>query len=101
MDEIRLKLMEAIVRQRIVATCYNGERLRLAPHLLFERHGDLFVRALNLSKNFRPDDERRLGQFKLAGLGDAEVLDETFLPLASYQAQAEALRGEDTLLMTV
>lgn len=99
MDEIRLKLMEAIVRQRIVTTRYNGERLRLAPHLLFERHGDLFVRALNLGKNVRPDDERRLGQFKLAGLGEAEVLEETFLPLPSYQAQP--LRGADRLVMTV
>lgn len=99
MDEIRLKLMEAIVRKKIVAIRYNGERLRLAPHLLFERRGDLFVRALNLGKNFRPEDERRLGQFKLAGLGEAELLDETFLPLPSYQAVAP--HGEDTLLMAV
>lgn len=99
MNEVRLKLMEAIVRQRVVAARYNGMRLRLAPHLLFERRGDLFVRALNLGKSVRPDDERRLGLFKLSGLGTAELLEETFLPLASYEAVAP--HDEDTLLMAV
>lgn len=99
MEDIRIKLMEAIARQRIVATRYNGERLRLAPHLLFERHGDLFVRALNLSKNRRPEDELRLGQFKLAGLGAAELLDEGFDPLPSYLAAPP--RADDTLLLAV
>ncbi len=99
MDDIRVKLMEAIARKRTVAARYNGERLKLAPHLLFERHGDLFIGALNLSKNWRADDERRLGQFKLAGLASAELLDETFDPLPSYQAAAP--RADDTLVLAV
>jgi hypothetical protein len=99
MEDIRIKLMEAIARQRLVITRYNGEQVRLAPHLLFERHGDLFVRALNLSKNRRPDGELRLGQFKLAGLSAAELLDEGFDPLPSYQPAPP--RAEDTLLLAV
>lgn len=99
MEDIRLTLMEAIARQRIVETRYNGERIRLAPHLLYERHGDLFISALNLGKNWRDDDERRLGQFKLAGLGGAELLDETFDPLPSYHP--ETPRTEDTLVMAI
>lgn len=99
MDNIRVTMLEAIARQRVVATCYNGERIRLAPHLLFERHGDLFIGALNLDKNWRADDEPRLGQFKLAGLGGAELLDETFDPLPSYEAAAP--RAEDTLVLAI
>lgn len=99
MEDIRIKVMEAIARQRVVATRYNGEPVRLAPHLLFERHGDLFVGALNLSKNRRPDDELRLGQFKLAGLGCAELLEDKFLPLPSYEAAPP--RADDTLLLAV
>jgi hypothetical protein len=99
MTELRIKLIEAIARQRTVAVRYNGERLKLAPHLLFERHGDLFIGAPNLGKNWRDYDERRLGQFKLAGLGAAELLDETFDPLPSYQA--EAPRVEDNLVMAI
>lgn len=99
MENVRIPLMEAIARQQIVVTRYNGEQVRLAPHLLYERHGDLFVAALNLSKNWRDDDERRLGQFKLAGLGGIRLLDETFDPLPSYQAAPP--RGSDTLLLAV
>lgn len=99
MQDTRLKLMEAIARQQVVVTRYNGQEIRLAPHLLFERHGDLFIGALNLNKNWREDDERRLGQFKLAGLGAAELLDETFDPLPSFEPAAP--RAEDTLLMAV
>lgn len=98
-QDIRLKLMEAIARQKVVATRYNGLDVRLAPHLLFERHGDLFVSALNLSKARRADEESRLGQYKLAGLGAAEVLDEPFAPLPSLELAAP--RSDDTLLMTV
>ncbi|MGN6358164.1 MAG: hypothetical protein ACTHLU_11895 [Novosphingobium sp.] len=99
MENVRVILMEAIARQRIVQVRYNGERIRLAPHFLFERHGELFIGALNLGKNWRGDDERRLGQFKLAGLGDAKLLDETFDPLPSYQAATP--RAEDTLVLAI
>jgi hypothetical protein len=99
MSETRLKVMEAIARQRAVAARYNGEQIKLAPHLLFERHGDLFVSALNLSKAWRSDEERRLGQFKLLGLNAAELLDESFDPLPSYQPMAP--RADDKVILAV
>ena len=71
MDDTRLKVMEAIARRRHVTAQYNGTRMTLAPHQMFERHGALFVSALNLDKNWRSEEERRLGHFKLDGLGAA------------------------------
>lgn len=99
MNETRITLIEAIARKQLVAAQYNGKLMRLAPHLLFERHGELFVRALNMSKSRRSDDEPRLGQFKLAGLVAAELLDERFDPLSSCE-QAPP-RGDDTLILTI
>jgi hypothetical protein len=99
MTETRIKIMEAIARQHAVTACYNGKIIKLAPHLLFERRGDLFVSALNMSKNWRADDERRLGQFKLAGLGAMELLDESFNPLPSYDPAAP--RTDDTLILAI
>lgn len=99
MSETRLKLMEAIARRQTVTARYNGDLIKLAPHLLFERHGELFVSALNMSKSWRNDDERRLGQFKLAGLVATELLDERFDPLPSYEAAAP--RSDDTLILTI
>ncbi len=81
-----MQIMAAIAHHRTVMTQYNGGVIKLAPHLLFERHGDLFVSALNLSKAWRTPEEQRLGQFKLAGLSNAQVLDETFDPLPGFEA---------------
>lgn len=98
-SETRLKLMEAIARKRVLAARYNGDVIKLAPHLLFERRGDLFTSALNLSKAWRSDDERRLGQFKLMGLAAIELLDENFDPLPSFQP--EAPRSDDTVILAI
>ena len=99
MSDTRLKMMEAIARRRIVTTRYNGNQMTLAPHQLFERHGALFVSALNLGKNWRSDEERRLGQFKLDGLGDTELQEEEFDPLPSFEPAAPS--DKDTLLLAV
>ena len=83
-DLTRMTLIEAIARRQAVTARYNGALLKLAPHLIFERHGELYACALNLSKGWQSDDERRLGQFKLAGLSAAELLDEEFDPLPAF-----------------
>jgi len=99
MNDTRLKMMEAIARRRIVSTRYNGDAMTLAPHQMFERHGALFVSALNLNKNWRSDEEKRLGQFKLDGLSETEVTDEAFEPLPMFQPAAPS--DKDTLLLAV
>lgn len=99
MDDTRLKLMEAIARKRMVTAHYNGQILTLAPHLLFERHGDLFISALNLNKSRRSDEEPRLGHFKLGGLASIELSEDEFVPLPDFEPAAP--REEDTPLLAV
>ena len=99
MNDTRLKMMEAIARRRTVSTRYNGNEMILAPHQMFERRGDLFVSALNLDKNWRSDDERRLGHFKLDGLVAPAIIDAEFDPLPSFEAAAP--QSDDTLLLAV
>ena len=99
MSDTRLGLMEAIARRLTVTAQYNGAVIQLAPHMLFERHGDLFVSAFNMSKSWRSDEERRLGQFKLAGLASVTLGDEGFDPLPSYEAVAP--RAGDTVILAI
>lgn len=99
MDDTRLKLMEAIARKKLVTAQYNGQTLTLAPHLLFERRGDLFISALNLNKSWRSDEEPRLGHFKLGGLASIELSEEGFEPLPGFEAAPP--REEDTPLLGV
>lgn len=95
----RMVLFEAIARKRAVTAQYNGVSMRLAPHVLFERRGDLFLSALNMSKNWRTDDEKHLGQFKLDGLGETILTDEGFDPLPSFEPAAP--QPDDKLVMAI
>lgn len=97
--DVQLRLMEAIARKRLVHAQYNGALIRLAPHLLFERRGDLFVSALNMDKDWRKGEEPRLGQFKLAGLHAPKLGDERFDPLPGFD-QAPP-RAEDVVLFSI
>ena len=99
MIENRLTIMEAIARKQAVSARYNGGEMILAPYLLFERHGDLFVRAQNLSKARRADDESPLGQFKLDGLAMMVLTDVAFEPSPTYLAVTP--RPDDTLIFAI
>ena len=95
----RLVLFEAIACQRAVTAQYNGVQMRLAPHILFERRGDLFISALNLTKNWRSDDEKHLGHFKLDGLGETTLTEDAFDPLPSFEPAAP--QPDDTLVLAI
>lgn len=95
----RLTLMEAVARKLFVTAQYNGIVIKLAPHQIFERHGNLFIGAVNLSKNRRVGDEQQLGYFMLEGLSSVTLLDEAFETLSGYQATTP--RSDDTLILTV
>ena len=90
--------MEAIARSVLLTARYNGQGLTLAPHALFARRGDLFVSALNLTKNWRSPEERRLGYFKLAGLADVELTQEPFEALPNFAADALGQANDEMLL---
>ncbi len=98
MSDLRLTIMEAITTRRLVEARYNGAVIRLAPHLMFERRGDLFISALNPEKAWRSDEEPRLGQFKLAGLADATLTSESFELLPSYEGAAP--REDDVAILS-
>lgn len=78
------KFIEAIALKRMIRAQYNGNEMHLAPHMLFSRHGDLFISALNTLKNWRSDEDRRLTQYKLLGLSEVVLTDETFEPLPGF-----------------
>ncbi|PKB14672.1 hypothetical protein B0I00_2270 [Novosphingobium kunmingense] len=93
------KFLEAIARRILIRASYNGTELVLAPHHLFERHDELYVGALNTGKAWRSDDERRLGYFKLKGLTEVALTDDSFEPLELEDSSLP--RPEDRLLFAV
>jgi len=91
---IERTFIEAIALRRVITATYNGCEMRLAPHQLFNRHGELFVGAFNTGKNRRDDDERRLGYFKLEGLSNVTATKDTFDPLPSFDGTVPKVGDE-------
>jgi hypothetical protein len=77
-------LIQAIALKQMVGAIYNGGEVLLAPHQLFSRRGALFVSALNTRRNWRSDDEKRLGHYKLEGLSGVRLEDSSFEPLPTF-----------------
>ncbi len=92
-------IIEAIARRLVLRADYNGTEVLLAPHQLFERHGDLFVGAHNPAKSIRSDEAPKLGYFKLKGLGGVALTETPFEPLDG--AGDELPRAGDVLVFGV
>lgn len=82
MEPSRL-VLEAIALRKCIEATYNRMAVKLAPHILYTRHGELFVDAVTVEREGRPPRETRLGTFKLAGLQIREIVSRSF--------QAEAI----------
>jgi hypothetical protein len=63
---------EAMAKRVLLTATYNKGRSTLAPHSLFERHGELYLRAVTVERDGRPPREAKLGTFKLSGLYEVE-----------------------------
>lgn len=61
-------MFEAIVKKLAIVATYNRGEVTLAPHILYTRHGEIYVDALTIERDGKPPKEAKMGAFKLAGL---------------------------------
>lgn len=91
-------ILEAIALKRCIDVTYNRMRMKLAPHILYTRHDDLFTDAVTIEREGRAFTEIKLGTFKLAGLKDGAVTGQTFLPQPSVFNPEDPKYAGTTLL---
>ena len=72
-------VFEAIVRTRCLSATYNRTVIVLAPHIVYTRHGQLYVDGIVLERDGAVPKEYKLGTFKLIGLGALAVTDRSFV----------------------
>lgn len=61
-------VFEAIVKKLALAATYNRGEVVLAPHILYTKHGEIYVDAVTIERDGKPPKELKMGAFKLAGL---------------------------------
>ncbi|MGR6328023.1 hypothetical protein ACU5AX_03055 [Sphingomonas sp. XXL09] len=87
-------LFEAIVRMRAITATYNRGAVLLAPHILFTRHGEIYLDAVTLERDGKPPREEKMGTFKLDGLGAPTIVeDRPFFPSTLYDPAQEKYAG--------
>lgn len=86
-------LLEAIALQKSITARYNRGGVRLAPHILYTRHGELHIDAVTLERDGNPPREIKLGTFKLAGLTEIALDGGSFEPFAEFDATAPRYEG--------
>lgn len=87
------QFLEAIAKRRCVAATYNRARVKLAPHILYTRHDELFVDAVTIEREGQPPREVKLGTFKLAGLKDVAISERPFEPDPAFDARIDKYDG--------
>lgn len=71
-------IAQAIRRKLCIVAVYNRTAMQIAPHILYTRHGDLFVDGVALLRDGKVPAELKLGTFKLAGLNNVSLTAESF-----------------------
>lgn len=87
-------ILEAIVRRLCIAVTYNRQRVVLAPHILYTRHGELHVDAVALERDGKPPRELKIGTYRLSGLGNIEITDRTFFAIEAFDPGLPRYQGE-------
>lgn len=86
-------ILEAIALQKPVRATYNKVSVSLAPHILYTRHGELYVDAVTIERDGRPPRETKIGTFKVAGLKDMMLVERRFEPEPTFNANDEKYGG--------
>lgn len=87
-------VLEGVVRQRCLSATYNRTRMIFAPHILYTRHGALYVDGVVVSREGMLPREEKMGTFKLDGLKELTVLERPFEMSALFDPALEKYQGE-------
>lgn len=86
-------LLEAIALRKCITARYNRGTVILAPHILYTRHDELFIDAVTIERDGQPPREAKLGTFKLSGLTELALSDQSFRTFPEFDATAARYEG--------
>jgi hypothetical protein len=86
-------VLEAIATRKCLEGIYNRMAVKLAPHILYTRHDELYVDAVTIERDGRPPREVKIGSFKLTGIREPRVGADSFEPQPVFDPTAERYEG--------
>ena len=92
MDKNRV-ILQAIALRGCIQATYNRMAVKLAPHILYTRHDELFVDAVTVERDGNPPREYKLGTFKLSGLAISGIVEGGYQLSADFDPSAEKYAG--------
>lgn len=86
-------IFEAIARRVCIEATYNRTAFRLAPHILYTRHDELYMDAVAVARDGQPPREVKIGTFKLTGLKDVKIGEDGFAPEPAFDPGEDKYQG--------
>lgn len=91
--ETEIVITQAIAKKVCIAAVYNRVAVTLAPHSLFTRHDELYLRGVTVEHDGRKPREAKLGTFKLAGLTEVKATRKLFFARSLFPDEPQAVAG--------
>lgn len=86
-------VLEAIALRKCLEATYNRTRIRLAPHILYTKHDQLYLDGVTLERDGKPPREIKVGAFKLDGLCDLALTPYEFEPQPVFNPREDRYQG--------
>lgn len=86
-------VFEAVVKKQAIAATYNRGTVTLAPHVIYTKHGEIYLDAVTIERDGQPPREEKLGAFKLTGLSSLRMTPRRFAASALFDAGDERYVG--------
>jgi hypothetical protein len=83
-----------------VTAVYNKRVVTLAPHIVFTKHDELFLRAVTVEQGGRRPKELKLGTFKLVGLSSVNPTTRLFVPQFGFGANDPEYAGKTVCVVS-
>ncbi|MAF62326.1 MULTISPECIES: hypothetical protein [Pseudomonadota] len=87
-------VLEAIALRKCLEATYNRQRIRLAPHILYTKHDQLYLDGVTLERDGKPPRELKVSAFKLDGLGDMALTAHEFDLQPVFNPDEERYQGK-------
>lgn len=91
--DVNKTILEAIALNRCVQATYNHMVMTLAPHILYTRHGEVYVDAITIERDGQKPRETKIGAFKLTGLKELSLTEKPFAANIIFNPQEEKYSG--------